>query len=50
MAKNSIVIYVSDTRVSGLIDEQKEKISKKLSEAMSCYYETHVEEYEKIKK
>ena len=50
MAKQlTCTFYIGGKQVDKLTPEQKEKMAKKLGEAMSVYFSQHPEEYKKIK-
>ena len=43
-------IYIGGKQVDELTEEQLERMSQRLSEAMSIYYTSHIDEFKKIKK
>ena len=47
--KFTVTFYIGEERVDSLTEEQLEKMSERLSEAMSTYYTAHPEEYREIK-
>ena len=46
----TVTFYMGGKRIDKFTDEQREKMSQKLSEAMSLYYTAHPDEYLKLKK
>ena len=44
-----IILYLNDKQVDTLTNDVREKISQKLSKAMSAYYTAHPEEYQKLR-
>ena len=46
----TVTLYVGGKQVDKLTHEQGERITQRLSEAMSLYYTAHPEEYQKFKK
>lgn len=45
----TFTIHIGGKQVDKLTEEQFEKMSQRLSEAMSVYYTAHPDEYKKIK-
>ena len=43
-------IYIGGKQVDELTEEQLEKMAQRLTEAMSIYYTSHRDEFQKIKK
>lgn len=43
-------IHIGGKQVDKLTEEQLERMAQRLSEAMSIYYTSHIDEYQKIKK
>jgi hypothetical protein len=46
----TVTLHIGGKQVDKLTPEQCEKISKRLTEAMSLYYTAHIDEFLKIKK
>lgn len=46
----TVTLHIGGKQVENLTNEQCEKISQRLSEAMSLYYTSHADEFQKIKK
>ena len=42
-------IHIGGKQVDELTEEQLERMAQRLSEAMSIYYTSHIDEYKKIK-
>ena len=47
--KLTVTLHIGGKQVDSLTKEQCERVSERLSEAMSLYYTAHPEEYAKIK-
>jgi hypothetical protein len=47
--KLTVTFHIGGEQVESLTDEQLEKMSERLTEAMSLYYTAHPEEYLKLK-
>lgn len=47
--KLTVTLHIGDKQVETLTEAQRDKISEKLSDAMSVYYTAHPGEYLKIK-
>ena len=45
----TFTLHIGGKQVDTLTEEQREKLSQRLSEAMSIYYAAHPEEYKRIK-
>lgn len=48
--KLTVTLFVGGKQVESLTAEQSERIAERLSSAMSIYYTSHSDEYQKIKK
>lgn len=48
--KLTVTLHVGGKQIDKLTEEQKERMAKRLSEAMSLYYTNHPEEYLNFKK
>ena len=48
--KLTVTFHIGGKQVEKLTDEQLEKMSQRLGEAMSTYYTAHPEEFIKLKK
>ena len=48
--KLTVTFHIGGKQVDKLTDEQLEKMSQRLGEAMSTYYTAHPEEFIKLKK
>ena len=48
--KLTVSIHIGGKQVESLTNEQCERVSERLSEAMSLYYTANPEEYSKIKR
>ena len=46
----TVTLYIGGKQVDTLTAEQSERMAKRLSEAMSTYYTSHLSEYERIAK
>ena len=46
----NVTLYIGGKQIEKLTAEQCEKMSQRLSEAMSLYYTAHPDEYLKLKK
>ena len=46
----TVTFHIGDKQIDKLTEEQKEKMAQRLSEAMSIYYTSHLDEFKKIKK
>jgi hypothetical protein len=44
----TVTLYVGDRQVDTLTEAERERLSKKMSEAMSLYYTAHPEEYKAV--
>ena len=45
----TVTLHIGGKQVDTLTEEQRQRLSDRLSEAMSLYYTAHPEEYRKIK-
>lgn len=45
----TVTLHIGGKQVETLTAEQREKMAQRLSEAMSIYYTSHVDEFKKIK-
>lgn len=45
----SVTLHIGGKQVDTLTEEQRERMARRLSEAMSLYYTSHPEEFLKIK-
>lgn len=48
--KLTVTIHIGGKQVDKLTDEQKERMSRRLSDAMSLYYTVKPSEYQELKK
>lgn len=46
----TVSLYVGGKQVDELTIEQRDRISQRLSKAMSIYYTAHMDEFKKLKK
>jgi ABC-type transporter MlaC component len=46
----TVTLHIGGKQVETLTDEQRERIAQRLSETVSLYYTSHLDEYQKIKK
>ena len=46
----TVTLHIGGKQIEKLTTEQCERMAQKLSETMSRYYTSHVDEYQKIKK
>ena len=45
----TVTLHIGGKQVETLTDEQRERIAQRMSEAVSLYYTSHPDEYQKIK-
>lgn len=45
----TVTFHIGGKQIEKLTEEQLEKMAQRLSEAMSAYYTSHVDEFRKIK-
>lgn len=45
----TVTLHIGGNQVDTLTEEQRQRLSDRLSEAMSLYYTAHPDEYKKIK-
>jgi hypothetical protein len=48
--KLTVTLHIGGKQIDSLTPEQSERMAQKLSEVMSLYYTTHIDEYNKLKK
>lgn len=46
----TVTLHIGGKQVETLTEEQRERIAHRLSETVSLYYTSHLDEYQKIKK